>query len=390
MARRDTQHIPQTAVELDAKWFTSAIGSKYGGVITHVETEPIGEGVGFMGELHRCKLTWEGGDMVPSSVVAKLPSQVAKNRSLGEGLAVYEREIWVYSKMRGQLGIPMPEFIHAELDPNPVPWLETVFVFLFEKLPIGGVSWLLDRLLSLGAKSPRRYLLVLEDIADARPPSQLAGGSIDDALVGLDLLARFHAHNWMNRDRRDANPILWSVGRTPKVLQASYRRHRDDFVDRFGSLIGEGMVAKMDEVQERLPVFASQMEQGPWTLCHGDYRLDNLMFRPNGQTVVLDWQGMGWGRAGWEVAYFITTALEPHHRDEEQRLLRRYHQVLVGEGVQDYSYEDLVDDVTTTKAVLAHRMVAGDDLLDTGTEDGEPDLVDVLVQRVVGWVDLEE
>ncbi|MED5540874.1 MAG: hypothetical protein VX983_02185, partial [Actinomycetota bacterium] len=109
MARRDTQHIPQTAVELDAKWFTSAIGSKYGGVITHVETEPIGEGVGFMGELHRCKLTWEGGDMVPSSVVAKLPSQVAKNRSLGEGLAVYEREIWVYSKMRGQLGIPMPE-----------------------------------------------------------------------------------------------------------------------------------------------------------------------------------------------------------------------------------------------------------------------------------------
>ena len=71
-------------------------------------------------------------------------------------------------------------------------------------------------------------------------------------------------------------------------------------------------------------------------------------------------------------------------------LLRRYHPVLIGEGVQDYSYEDLVDDVTTTKAVLAHRMVAGDDLLDTGMEDGEPDFVDVLVQRVVGWVELEE
>jgi hypothetical protein len=63
---------------------------------------------------------------------------------------------------------------------------------------------------------------------------------------------------------------------------------------------------------------------------------------------------------------------------------------LIGEGVQDYSYEDLVDDVTTAKAVLAHRMVAGDDLLDTGMEDGEPDLVDVIVQRVVGWVDFEE
>ena len=69
-------------------------------------------------------------------------------------------------------------------------------------------------------------------------------------------------------------------------------------------------------------------------------------------------------------------------------MLRRYHQVLVEEGVRGYSYEDLIEDVTATKAVLAHRMVAGDDLLDTGMEDGDPDFVDVLVQRVAGWVDL--
>ena len=27
------------------------------------------------------------------------------------------------------------------------------------------------------------------------------------------------------------------------------------------------------------------------------------------------------GRPGWEVAYFITTALEPHHRAEEEMML---------------------------------------------------------------------
>ena len=113
------------------------------------------------------------------------------------------------------------------------------------------------------------------------------------------------------------------------------------------------------------------------------------MFRPDGRTIVVDWQGLGWGRPGWEVAYFITTALEPRHRDEEQMMLRRYHQVLVDEGVSDYSYQELIDDVTVTKAVLAHRMVAGDDLLDTGMEDGDPDFVDVLVQRVAGWVDVD-
>ncbi len=389
MARRTKNHIPQKSGEFDARWFTSTIGSKFDGVVTHVETETIGEGIGFLGELHRCTLTWQGGAEAPSSVIVKIPSKVAKNRSLGEGLAVYEREIRVYSEMSHSLGIPMPEFIYAECDANPAPWLETFFTFLFRKLPVAAVSRVLDLLLLIGAKSPRRYLLMMEDIDDARPPSQVEGGSIEDALTGLELLARFHAHNWGEADRRDAHPIIWSVGHVPKVVQASFRRNRDAFVDRFGPLIGEEMVAKMDEVQERLPALCARLERDPWTLCHGDYRLDNLMFRSDGRTTVLDWQGLAWGRPGWEVAYFITTALEPQYRDEEQMMLARYHETLVAAGVDNYTREDLLEDVTISKAILAHRMVAGDDLLDTEIENADSDFIEVLVKRVVGWVDLD-
>ncbi|MDP6902077.1 MAG: phosphotransferase [Acidimicrobiales bacterium] len=389
MARRTKHHIPQKSDEFDAQWFTSTIGSKFGGVVTHVETETIGEGIGFLGELHRCTLTWQGGTEAPSSVIVKIPSKVAKNRSLGEGLAVYEREIRVYSEMGDCLGIPMPEFIYGECDANPAPWLETFFTFLFRKLPVPAVSRVLDVLLLIGAKSSRRYVLMMEDINDARPPSQVEGGSIQDTITGLDLLARFHAHNWNETKRRDAHPIIWSVGHVPKVVQASYRRNRDAFVERFGALIGEEMVAKMDEVQERLPELCAQLERDPWTLCHGDYRLDNLMFRSDGRTTVLDWQGLAWGRPGWEVAYFITTALEPEYRDEEQMMLVQYHETLVGAGVDNYTYEDLLEDVTISKAILAHRMVAGDDLLDTEMENTESDFIEVIVKRVVGWVDLD-
>ena len=143
----------------------------------------------------------------------------------------------------------------------------------------------------------------------------------------------------------------------------------------------------MDEIQDQLPDLCSQMERDPWTLCHGDYRLDNLMFRANGETVVLDWQGLAWGRPGWEVAYFITTALEPHHRAEEEMMLQRYHHGLISAGVNNYSYEELIEDVTVSKAILAHRMVAGDDLLDTEMESTDSDFIEVLVKRVVGWVD---
>ena len=40
-------------------------------------------------------------------------------------------------------------------------------------------------------------------------------------------------------------------------------------------------------------------------------------------------------------------------------------------------------------SILAHRMVAGDDLLDTEVESRDGDFIEVLVKRVVGWVDVK-
>lgn len=383
MAKRPD--IPQSADELTSQWFSS-VTSQYGGRVVDVRTEEIGEGIGFMGEIHRCHLTWDGAQPdAPRSVIAKIPSQVEKNRSLGESLQVYQREIVVYSQLRNRLGVPMPVHVHSALDKNPVPWLTRVFIFLFEKLPIRGVSWVLNRLVSLGAKSRRRYLLVMEDIADARPPSQIAGGSVDDALAGLRVLARFHAANWMATDVLEEYPIVWPVDLTPKVVQASYRRNREVFMERFGERLGPAMVAKMDQIQDQLGELITRLTEEPWTLLHGDYRLDNLMFRPDGEIVVLDWQGLGYGSPGWDVAYFITTTLEPHHRDEEELMLRTYHEALLAAGVADYSYDRLIADTTLTKEILVHRMVAGDDLLDTDA-NGDEALVDLLVQRIAGWV----
>ena len=386
MGKKRKAKIPQSVGELTADWFTNVIGLKYGGSVQDVETEVIGEGVGFLGELHRCSLKWSDGSGGPNSVIVKFPSMIKKNRALGEVLGSYERESYVSKEMVEKLGVVTPEFIYGDLDPHPAPWLETFVLYLCEKLPIGGVSWVFNRVLFIGARSPRKYLLMIEDIPDARAPSQAVGGSMDDARAGLDILAKFHAHNWMDRTKIE-NPIIWSVGRSPKLVQASYRRNREAFVARFGEAIGPEVIAKMDEIQANFSDYNASLDKSPWTLIHGDYRLDNLLFRPEGKTVLLDWQALAWGRAGWEVTYFITTALEPHHKEEEEMMLRRYHKVLVESGVADYDYGDLLKDVATSKIMLAHRMVAADDLLDTAKDNGEIALVDLLVTRVVGWID---
>ena len=69
-------------------------------------------------------------------------------------------------------------------------------------------------------------------------------------------------------------------------------------------------------------------------------------------------------------------------------MLSRYHETLVTAGVSNYSFDDLLEDVTVSNAILAHRMVAGDDLLDTEIEQADSDFIEVIVKRVVGWVDL--
>ena len=68
-----------------------------------------------------------------------------------------------------------------------------------------------------------------------------------------------------------------------------------------------------------------------FSLMHGDYRLDNLMFHPDGTVAAVDWQTLGVGLAGRDLAYLIATSLEPDARREaEHAAIAAYHDRLVG------------------------------------------------------------
>lgn len=382
--------IPQRAEELTAAWFTEVLAT--GATVTEVRCEEIGVGVGFMGEVHRCHLTWAtvagAGDVsaLPPSVIVKTPTQVPENFAAGDALRSYEREIVVYQTLRSSLGVPMPGYYHGAMDPDPAPWMQRPLFFLFDHLSIGGINWVIGQFLKLSGKSKRRYILVIEDIADARPPTQMLGGSLDDAHRSLEVLARFHAANWMRSDATAHYRHIFPVDTVPRVGQASYVRNRDEFVDRFGPVLRDGMLERLDAIQERVPEICSALAAEPWTLLHGDYRLDNVLFRPNGEMVVLDFQGLGSGRPAVDVAYFITTALTAEHREEEEPLLRTYHDALVAAGVLSYSFDELVRDGELAKELLAHRIVGSADVIDTSVAAHGHDFMDVIQLRVLDWL----
>lgn len=410
---RERQHIPQRAEELTAAWFTEALGTA--ARVTEVRTEEIGVDVGFMGEVYRCHLTWDSRDRptgtgdgvaatgdasmgvesgecdvdagLPRSVIVKVPTQVPENFAAGDALRSYEREIVVYRALRSTLGVPMPDYFHGAMDPDPAPWIQRPLFFLFDHLPVGGINWVISQFLKLSGRSTRRYVLVIEDIADARPPTQQLGGSLDDARTALAVLARFHAANWMRSDVAEHYPHIWSVDTVPKVGQASYLRNRSEFVERFGAGLSEGMLGRLDAIQERIPELCTRLAAEPWTLLHGDYRLDNVLFRPSGDAVVLDFQALAAGRPAVDVAYFITTALTAEHREEETRLLQTYHDALVAAGVTTYSFEELVRDGDLAKELLAHRIVGSADVIDTTVAGDRESLMDLIQLRVLDWLD---
>ena len=389
MAKKKATFIPQEGIEFTADWFTDLFQEQYGAAVLDVSREVIGTGVGFVGEIHRCSLMWDANrDDLPTSVIVKVPSKLPLNRSLGEGLQLYEREVVAYEKLSRNMGLPMPSVLYSAMDDDPTPWLDTVITFLFSRLPLGGVSWLTVKFIELASKNPklRRYVLVLEDIADARPPSQVEGGSLDDALISLATLARFHAHHWMNEESIAVSDRIWALNRLPKVSQASYARNREEFIGRFGELVGDEKMRVIDDTQDRLEDLLAPLAQDPWTLLHGDYRLDNIMFRPNGEIVVIDYQLLSKGRPGWDVAYFITTALSADYKSEEETMLKHYHETLLRAGITNYSFEELVDDVELTKLLLAHRLVGSRDAFDTELQNSDETFVDVVVKRVVGWI----
>ena len=84
------------------------------------------------------------------------------------------------------------------------------------------------------------------------------------------------------------------------------------------------------------------------TICHGDFRADNLMFAVGdggAGLITVDWQGPMQARGAYDVGYLmsmsLTTALR---REHEGGLLRGYHDRLLAGGVEDYPYDEFFED----------------------------------------------
>jgi hypothetical protein len=313
----DTPPLPTTLEGLTPEWLTGALrrgGALPDGSVTSVAAEVIGAGVGFIGTVARLTLTYDAKPPgTPATVIAKLPSDDPGSRMVGVAFGLYEREVRFYSDLAGECGLPAPKAYFSEYD-----------------------------------AAAGQAAILLEDLCAGAFGDQVAGATLAEAEMAIDALGPFHAKWWQSPALAEYPWITSGIETIRQPIQMMYAAVWPVALERFGHLLPEDLRALIPDFGRRTMAALDEMALGPETLCHGDYRTDNMFFGAAGSNrplVVCDWQGPGRATGVVDAAYFIAGSLEPAaRRQHEDDLLRRYHHHLLEGGVKDYSFEQLKTD----------------------------------------------
>ncbi len=333
--------LPASIEQLDAAWLTAALDgsdqpgsseqSHRRGRVVSVRHEPIGDGK--IGSNHRLYLEWSPPGSGPATLVSKMPSTDPASRATGVGLGIYVREARFYSELAASSGARAPYCHAASFD-----------------------------------EASGDFVLVLEDLAPAVQGDQLKGctrGEAAAAMVELDLL---HASHWAKPVPDFVPPGLPC---NAEQIQVLYSAIVGPFCDRYAGRLAPDVIGTARRFGDEMQAWGRQASQGPWTLLHGDFRLDNLLFGA-GRVGVVDWQVVATGPAMFDVAYFLGAGLLPEdRRKHEIELLRAYHARLAASGtIGDWSFDDCLTGYRLNSlggiimAVVAATMVGADDRSD--------------------------
>jgi aminoglycoside/choline kinase family phosphotransferase len=307
-------NLPANERDIGADWLTDALqrsGVLSRGRVSAVRAERIAEGVGLMARLSRLHVEYQGADASsPRTMIAKVPIDLQQNLEIANLYRFYERECVFYEhlSMRTPLRVPSCYGIARE-----------------------------------GASG---FVLLLEDLGKARVGDQVAGSTAQDALVAIGALAEHHAAFW---NQTGDLPFLVDH-HTPEfcqILEVSYAQSIGPTIAAFPEHFTPALRELAMELGSKTTAMLNRNLERPLTVCHGDFRADNLFYDlPDGTKVaVIDWQISGRGFGPSDVGYHLTQSVTSEvRRSIERPAVEAYYRALTAAGVRDYSLGELWED----------------------------------------------
>jgi len=344
--------------EVGPDWLTAVLrGAGHDVTVAGVDREPVGTGQ--MAHNERFRLTYEADSPgAPASVVGKFPSPSDMSRAAGAA-GGYRNEVRFYTDLAERLAVRTPRCLHGAVNDEST-----------------------------------EFTLILEDLAPARQGDQIAGCTPEQLVDAAVNLAGLHASMWGDPALRDLDWINSAVGdQTVMIVQLFVPMFLERYANRLSpdakrvlARFGSGVEAWLAREPER------------FTIVHGDYRLDNLMFatgRAEDPVAAVDWQTISIGCGGRDLAYLLGTSVDPGVRREVEGDVRAAYLARLQElGVGDYSPADLeVDErhgsfqgpfITMLGAIAVGQTDRGDDMFMAMAERSVAQVLDLGALDLLG------
>jgi hypothetical protein len=341
--------------DVTPEWLTAvltdsgALGA--GASVRSLSFEPVGTGQ--MADTVRVTITFDPPGAGPASVIAKFASEDDTSRNTGLVLRAYEIEVCFYDQVAGRVGSRIPRGYFGWHDPD--------------------TGW---------------FVLLLEDMTGAVQGEQLEGCAPEVAVAALAEMAALHGPVW---ESPELGTLTWLDRSSPgssELMAALVSSLFPGFVARYQDRLEISEVALCERFVAGLGGWLDSLS-GPRTVTHGDFRLDNLLFRPGDpHPWVVDWQTASWGMGASDVSYFVGGSLNAaDRRAHEHDLLVGYHRSLEEQGVVGYGLAQLEDDYRLTSfggilmaiaaSMLVKRTERGDDMFVTSLQRHAQQAIDI-------------
>jgi len=308
---RELPGIPRDRSGITPAWMRHSLAA--GGAcvpeLADLSVEDVGAGAGQMGEVLRCRLTWEdAAPDLPGSVIVKLPSMSPRTRRISRGMRLYKREYVFYRHIAPEAPVRSPRMLYGSYD-------------------------------------ARRddFVLVLEDLAGMVSEDILEGAGPERTRSALRSIAALHGRYW---NRVHAPPLsnrCEVIGTRIRVLaQIAYLAALPRTLDRFGTAFTPETRRLAEDLGPKVSEFMRGLLSGPASFVHADYHLNNLFFDPaSGEVAVIDWQTSGPNNPLLDVALFMSRSVTAEaRRGMEREAVEAYGEALRRAGVEGFGLEE--------------------------------------------------
>lgn len=350
-----TEQIPTQIADIDADWL-GAVMFDDPSAVTAVDVERFGQGVGILGELARLRPTYADGASGPETLIAKCQSPAPENQFLAQAMGFYTREVSFYREVAAELSIRVPHAHHAACGDDGLP-----------------------------------FVLLLEDIAGARCPDQIAGITAEDADKILGVVAELHAAFW---DSPRLDEMAWLPPMNNPMYQGGLGMALERlpaFTERFADRIGGQMMDAIDTAcHHYVELLHHVADRDHLTFTHTDCRAENYLFGGSAgddAVTMIDFQLSTRHFGPWDVANLLAgSLLEDDRRAHETALVERYHAALVERGVAGYSLDQCWDDYRMSLMQMCTAVVIVSDL-QGGNERGDELMENLLLRPIMAGID---